>query len=235
MKLHLTPKNILDFFVFAMLMGEAHEISHFLVGKIVCGCWPASRDFNAWSLCEGCPLDHWATITGPLFSMTLAWTGMFLLRSSDAGRQSIGFALIWANVPQARIMTVLMGGGDEKVFWRAITQGTFAEEHFRVIAIVFVLIIALPPIIASFRTVQNRLGWLYNIGFMIVPLLVLGLYGFVFLNGLLEGGFLADVWIMGTPLFITAHTVLMLVLLLAFLRRSLFTLVKDNGRALKHT
>jgi hypothetical protein len=231
MKLQLNPRNLFAFFLFAMLMGEAHEIAHFIIGKIVCGCWPASRDFNAWSLCE-CDLGYYATAAGPIFSMTLAWIGMFLLNNSSSHKQSFGFVLIWANVPQARIMTVLMGGGDEKVVIRSITKATVLEPYYLWIATVIVLAMALPPIIASFRAVKNKRGWLYNIGFMTLPLVVFGTYGFVFLNGLLERGFLKDVWIMGTPLFITLHTLLVLAVLLLFFRKDLFTLVKNNEREL---
>lgn len=230
MFLKLTWKNVLAFLIFAMLMGESHEIAHFLVGKVVCGCWPESRDFNAWSLCKSCketnPNWYWPTMAGPVFSMSLAWVGMFLLGSQDVRKQSLGFMLIWADVPQARIMTVLMGGGDEMVVMRNLTKGTFAEEYFRIISVVLVFLMALPPIIASYRMVKNRLGWLYNTGFMVLTLLVLGIYGFFLLNGLLEKGFLSDPWIMGTPLFITLHTALMLLLLIVFFRKELFTMAE---------
>lgn len=230
MKLNLNWKNLLAFLVFAMILGEAHEIAHFLIGKIICGCWPESRDFNAWSLCQSCqdnnPNWYWPTFAGPVFSMSLAWIGMFLLKNSDPKKQSLGFVLIWGNVPQARIMTVFMHGGDERLVMRYLTKGTALDSYFEWIAIAVVLLMALPPIIASFRAVKNKLGWLYNVGFMVLPLLVLGLYGFTFLNGLLAKGFLAEVWIMGTPLFITLHTLLMLVLLLGFLRKHLFTMVR---------
>jgi hypothetical protein len=153
---------------------------------------------------------------------------MFLLRSETTKLQSFGFVLIWANVPQARIMTVFMGGGDETVVFRNMTLGTDAEPYFRWLAYGAVLIMALPPIIASFRAVKNYRGWLYNVGFMIVPLLIIGSYGFVLLNGLLERGFLADVWIMGTPVFITLHTTAVLIILLLFFRKELFRFVKEK-------
>ena len=231
-KLQLNAKNLFAFFLFALLMGEAHEIAHFIVGKIICGCWPEYRDFNAWRICKSCKDAtanwYWPTAAGPIFSMALAWIGMFLLRNEAAKMQSFGFALIWANVPQARIMTVFMGGGDEALVLRNMTLGTDAEPYFRWLAYGIVLFMALPPIVASFRAVKNKRGWLYNIGFMILPLLVFGTYGLVLLNGLLARGFLADVWIMGTPLFITLHTALVLVVLLFFFRKELFRLVKEK-------
>jgi hypothetical protein len=232
-KLQLTWRNLFAFFLFAMLMGEAHEIAHFIVGKITCGCWPESRDFNAWSLCESCkannPNWYWPTFAGPVFSMTLAWVGMFLLNNINEAKQSLGFVLIWANVPQARIMTVLMSGGDERLVMRNITKGTSLEPYFGWIAIVIVFIMALPPIIASFRAVKNNYGWLYNVGFMVLPLVIIGSYGFVLLNGLLERGFLSSVWIMGTPLFITLHTLFALTLLMAFFRNQLVTMVSKTN------
>jgi hypothetical protein len=234
--MHVTWRNMVAFLLFALLMGESHEIAHFLVGKLICGCWPESRDFNAWSLCKSCKETnsywYWATAAGPIFSMTLAWIGIFMLKSKNSFRQSFGFALIWANVPQARIMTVFSGGGDEMVVLRNLTRGTEFDPYFRYLSYAVVLIMALPPIIAAFRMVKNKYSWLYNVSFAVFPLLILGLYGLVFLNGLLKNGFLADVWIMGTPLFITLHTLLVLIIFLLFFRKELFTLVTDNRRAL---
>lgn len=106
MQLHLTARNLFAFFLLGVLMGEAHEVSHFVVGKIVCGCWPETRDFNAWSICTSCKEAglpwYCATAMGPVFSMALAWLGTFWLRSKSVERQSLGFCLIWANVPEAR-------------------------------------------------------------------------------------------------------------------------------------
>jgi len=240
MKLNLNARNLFAFVLFAMLLGESHEIAHFIVGKIVCGCWPEYRDFNAWQICKSCKELNptgwfWPTAAGPVFSMALAWVGMFLLNSSQLSRQSFGFMLIWANVPQARLLTVFMGGGDEMLVMRNLTKATAVEPYFVYIAYAVVIVMALPPIVASFRVVKNRWGWLHNVGFMVLPLVVIGLYGFTFLNHLLlEKKFLSEVWIMGTPLFITLHTALVLVVLLLFFRRDLFTLVKDNGRVLKN-
>jgi hypothetical protein len=124
-----------------------------------------------------------------------------------------------------------MGGGDEGVVARYLLNGTFWQPYQYAIACAVVMVMALPPIIASFRAVKNNGGWLYNIGFMVLPLIVLGGYGFVLLNGLLAKGFLAGVWIMGTPLFITLHTLVVLILLL-LMRRHLFTLSYDNSRML---
>lgn len=137
-------------------MGEAHEIVHFLAGKVACGCWPVERDFNAWRIFP-CDQGYIATAAGPLFSMTLAWTGMFFLRSGSSQKQSLGYVLIWANVPQARIMTVL-GGGDEMVVVKALLSGTAMFEAYRLISVVIVLLIGLPPVIALSSQLKTGLG-----------------------------------------------------------------------------
>jgi hypothetical protein len=230
MQLSLSVRNMVAFFLFGVLMGEAHEISHFLVGKIVCGCWPASRDFNAWSICDSCKQLgqpwYWATAMGPVFSMGLAWIGMFLLRSGNLSWNSLGFCLIWCNIPEARIATVLMGGGDEMVVIRELTRGTTLAADFRWISTLIVFAMALPPMIASFMAVKGKWGWLQNIAFMTLPLVMWGLYLHVLGNKLLFSGFLAEPWIMGTPLLITLHTILALGLFL-IVRKELFTLVQD--------
>jgi hypothetical protein len=225
MFVRITLKNFVAFLLFALLMGESHEIAHFLVGKVVCGCWPETRDFNAWTLCASCeegnPNGHLPTAAGPLFSMALAWVGMFLLWSPVLTRQSMGLALIWANVPQARLMTVLMKGGDEYVVTRSLAEGTSVDPWW--LAVLWVAVMTLPPMTASFLRIRNRFGWAYSVGFMVLPLMVLVLYGFGLLNTLLERGFLDQVWIMGTPLFITLHTLAVLVVMLVWFRKDLFT------------
>ncbi len=232
MTLHLTIRNLFAFFLFGVLMSEAHEISHFIVGKIVCGCWPASRDFNAWSICTSCKEAglpwYWATAMGPVFSMGLAWLGAFWLGSTSAARQSLGFCLIWTNIPEARRITVLMGGGDEMVVVRELTRDTAWAADFRWIATVVVFAMALPPIIASFRALKYKWGWLHNLAFMTLPLVLWGTYLHVFGNKLLFSGFLAEPWIMGTPLLITLHTLLALGLFLLF-RRQLLTLIRQHS------
>lgn len=221
---------MIAFFLFGVLMGEAHEISHFLVGKIVCGCWPASRDFNAWSLCDSCKQNgqpwYWATAMGPVFSMGLAWVGMLLLRNRTLSLKSLGFCLIWCNIPEARIATVLMGGGDEMVVVRELTRGTFLANDFRWISMLIVFAMAFPPMVASFVALKGKWAWLQNLLFMSLPLVVWGLYLHVLGNQLLFSGFLAEPWIMGTPLLITLHTALALILFL-MVRKELLTLARE--------
>ena len=117
MKLKLTPKFALTFLALTFVMHEAHEIVHTSTGRLICGCW-GQRDFNVWGLCEGCSgLNSYsivATFAGSIFTFFMIWIGAVILGKADNNDQkSFGFALIFANLPFARILTAGFGGGDE--------------------------------------------------------------------------------------------------------------------------
>lgn len=96
-----------------MVVHEAHESAHTVVGRLVCGRW-AERDFNRWAI-EGCD-SAWPTLAGPLLSYGL----MALGAVSSRGRMRWpGLALIFAANPLARMVTAAMGRGDEAVAARA--------------------------------------------------------------------------------------------------------------------
>lgn len=96
-----------------MVVHEAHESAHTLVGRLVCGRW-AERDFNRWAI-EGCD-SAWPTLAGPLFSYGLMALGALLALDR---RRWPGLALIFATNPLARMITAAMGRGDEAVVGRA--------------------------------------------------------------------------------------------------------------------
>lgn len=99
-----------------MVVHEAHESAHTLVGRIACGRW-AERDFSRWSI-QDCD-SFWPTLAGPLLSYALMAWGLLLLR----GRlRWPGLALIFAANPLARMVTAAMGRGDEALVAR-IWQG----------------------------------------------------------------------------------------------------------------
>ncbi|WP_461116012.1 hypothetical protein [Spirosoma jeollabukense] len=209
-----------------IVMLELHETVHIVVGRLICGCW-GPRDFNVWSLCNGCSKNHphwWlATLAGPLFSFALMWLGTYWINTKESGKMTMGFSLIFANIPFGRISTVMMGGGDEMVVTRHFLTGAYSRTQMILICSVLVLGVILPPVINAFRILTNRWAWLYLIGFLTFPLLFLLLYVLIGLNTVLSNGFLATSWLMGTPILITLHTGLAL-LALVWLRKSLFSI-----------
>ena len=117
MKLKLTPKFIMTFLALTFVMHEAHEIVHTSIGRLICGCW-GQRDFNVWGLCEGCseqkPYAIISTFAGPIFTFIMIWIGTILIsKTKTENQKAIGFSLIFANMPFARILTASMGSGDE--------------------------------------------------------------------------------------------------------------------------
>ena len=204
-------------------MMELHEIVHISVGRILCGCW-GPRDFNVWSLCEGCkktqPLWWLATLAGPLFSFALIWMGAYWTYSHDPGKKALGFALIFSNIPFGRITTVMMGGGDEIVVIRNFLSTDFTRTQMILMGSALLLAVGTPPILAAYRALTNKKSWIYIVAFLNLPLLFLLLYTLMGLNTILSSGFLAHPWIMGTPLFITVHT-LVAATLLIWLRKNL--------------
>lgn len=220
MQLKITPSFIFTFVLLLLVMMELHELVHITIGRIVCGCW-GPRDFNVWSLCEGCrrnqPLWWLATFAGPLFSFAMMWIGRSMLSWTDVRMKAVGFSLIFANIPLGRITTVMMGGGDEGVVARHLMGLTFTSQEVVSVCSIVVMMLAVPPVIKACRVITNKTrSWLYIIGFLTLPLLFLLIYLLTLLNGLLNAGFLAQPWIMGTPLLITMHTVIALAALVVF-------------------
>ncbi len=213
MNLKISLRYTVAFLLLLIVMMELHEIVHIAVGRIICGCW-GPRDFNVWSLCEGCSKAHsaaWlATFIGPFFSFSLMWLGMYWLSSTDPKMKAVGFAFIFSNIPFGRITTVMMGGGDEMVVIRHFLNNHFSRTYLILFCTVLVLIVGLPPIVKAYRALNNHKSWLYILVFLTAPLLFLLLYTLRGLNALLSSGFLANSWIMGTPLLITLHTLIAL-------------------------
>jgi hypothetical protein len=128
LNLKLSWKFLFAFFALTICTGELHEQVHIQTGWLVCGGYGA-RDFNAWKTAADCAAPAWsflATLVGPLWSFAVMWTGAFLLmKAKSLNYKTIGFALIFAPLPFARIFTALMGGGDEKNGARRAFQKRF--------------------------------------------------------------------------------------------------------------
>lgn len=203
-------------FFLMLLLGELHEQVHINTGYLVCGGY-GERDFNAWKTAASCDFPNWsflATAVGPIFSYLVMWAGVFLLLKAKTNNyRAIGLSLIFAPLPFARIFTAVQGGGDEKVVFLKLLEGYVAKPNGKILAAIFVTAIWLPPLLIAWSKIKNRFAWLYVIGFSILPLLVLGFYVFVLLNGLLKDGFLSTNLILGTPALVIIHTVFVIVIL----------------------
>jgi uncharacterized membrane protein YozB (DUF420 family) len=209
MQLRLDWKYVAAFFALNGVVSELHEQAHITTGRLMHGCY-GSRDFNNWQECAASALPL-ASMAGPLFSYIVMWLGAWLVaRAATPGNRALGFALVFAPLPFARVFTVLMKGGDERIFLTALTGDVLPPGALRAVVIAFTLLFCAPPVWFAWRALGNRhRGWIVA-AFCVVPLLVIWAYKLKLLNGLLQQGVLATPVILGTPAFVLLVFALML-------------------------
>lgn len=217
MRIKLNWKITVAFISLMFLLHETHEIVHTTVGRIICGCW-GFRDFNVWTLCEGCieqkPYAILATFAGPIYTFALVWLGYYwLTKSNSMTKKSFGFALIFGNMPFARILGALLGGGDE-VFGLKKVLGNPTLGW--ILGLAFVLICSVPPLIAAFKSIGNKKRWAWFLGFLILPFVIDTIVVIGLLNTILQSGFLKQEWILGSPLFVTVWTIIVTIVFVIF-------------------
>lgn len=214
-KINLNWKVALAFSSLIFLLHETHEIVHTSVGRLICGCW-GFRDFNVWTICEGCieqkPMALMSTFAGPIYTFALVWLGYFwLTKSTSQTKKSLGFALIFGNMPFARILGALFGGGDEVFGLR-----TLLDNHALawLLGLTFILLCSIPPLIVAFKAIGNNKRWLWFLGFLILPFVIDIIVIIGILNSVLQTGFLKEEWILGSPILVTLWTIFVTVIFL---------------------
>ena len=226
MKVSLTPKNGTALLFLCFIMQETHELAHTTMGRIICGCW-GKRNFNLWGLCSGCSdeksLSILATYAGPFYTFSIIWIGYFLLFKSSPKLKSIGFALIVSSMPFSRILTPILGGGDE-----VYALNKLLDNHSLAwaagLTLVFVLVI--PPSVKLWNVIENRRKALWFVGILLVPFFMTGAVVFGLLQSLLlENGIMNDYWILGSPKLVTVWT-LSSIIVFTVLSKSISTLLE---------
>lgn len=235
LNLQLNWKSLLAFLFVSLLISEMHELTHIFTGYSFCGCW-GPRDFNVWSLCEGCieekPYAIAATFAGPIFTFAIVWFGRFLLKGKDAQKKVLGFVLIFAGIPFARILTAAIGGGDEVYALRVIFENDSNGTIIWIIGLLIVLAASIPPLVTAWKAIANPKRIWYFLGFFLLPTFATLLIVLMGLNSILASGFLAESFIWGTPLFISLYT-LALAILVWLTWKYLFDLAKTEEDELK--
>jgi hypothetical protein len=192
-------------FVLAILVAhEFHELAHTGAGRVACGAWGA-RDFNVWSLAEGCE-SRLATLAGPVFSWAVMWIGVWFVRAGTEEGRWTGLALIFAPKPLGRLLPALVGGGDEGVLARALVGGPGIAA--RGVVIVAAALFVLHPLLFAWHALpeRRRLGWFLML--FASGILVTGPLLFVVGNGLLARGVLAGPGLLGAPILVEVVTLM---------------------------
>lgn len=205
MRIALTIRNSTALLALSFLMQETHELAHTSVGRLICGCW-GKRDFNVWQLCNDCaqeaPLTLLATFAGPVYSFAVIWLGYWMLTGTSVKAKSVGFALVVSSMPFARVLTPLLGGGDE-IF--ALTRLGVSHSVAWAVTLVVVFALAVPPMAKIYALIENRRKPLWILGLLLVPFLAVGAVVFGLLQALvLKNGILDTDWVLGSPVIVTA-------------------------------
>ena len=227
MKIKLTPVYILAFFTLVFLIHEIHDWIHVLVARAVAECW-GTKGFDLWTICTKNAVSTKGmvliTISGPLFNyLVMCWGWELMQPENEIQQKSLGFSLVFASLPFPRILTALVGGGDETKTLRMLFQRVDGSNHLYVslAGLLLILLLTLPAIYRAIMLVAGWWGKIGVIGFLVVP-------GFIdhwlvggVLSHLLADGFLARLVWTGFSQAIMAWLLLLVVLLLAFGHRLL--------------
>lgn len=123
------------FIALSMTVMLAHEITHHLVARAVCGTW-GEMTWSTFSIAPACEDKPWwiATAAGPVLTYALIWIGALW-------RSPMGLALLFANLPMGRIINVITRSGDELIVGRAL----FGEAAgWPAMAVIVAVILAWP-------------------------------------------------------------------------------------------
>lgn len=161
-KIPSQPIHIALFWLLAFLCYQAHQLVRHVVGASLCGGF-GSMTFTVATTRQQCFLPTIVTLSGPVLTYGLAWSGMFLLRSRKYAL--FAYALIFASFAPMRFIQTLTGRGDELI----LAQQWFGISSRPLVAAV-VFLIGLPPAIAAFRSIANQKRLLVFIISWLLPL-----------------------------------------------------------------
>jgi hypothetical protein len=205
-QLRLRPAYLGAFAALSFLCLAAHELVHHLTARWACGGW-GSMTFWTFLLAPGCDAGQrwlWATLAGPLLTHALIWSGLLLVLR---GRAPLGVSLVLANLPLGRLVTVLMRGGDEMVLGRTL----WGEQSWPWLLGLTILLL-LPPLAVTYRSLEARRRAAVFAVFLVVPLFWDMLLKRIILSPLLDS---VSAAVAGVPLLVLAVNAFMI---LAFLR-----------------
>ena len=203
----IKPRVLIATAIFALILMELHELVHTIPGALICGGFGV-RDFNSWELKTGCSSPIPGAL-GPIFTFLVVWLAAWHLQSGAKIGRLRALVLLIAVAPIARVLTALLGGGDERVFvqyFMAAGQSSLSTW----IAVAITVSLSFWPLLVLYRTLEKRV--LVFLACVVLPVVFLIVMVLVVLNGALSTGFLALPIIAGSPLLVIVYTVGLLLL-----------------------
>ncbi|HEV2799151.1 MAG TPA: hypothetical protein VGW12_01570 [Pyrinomonadaceae bacterium] len=207
-----TLSYLLAFLLLEFTCMQAHELIHHLTGRLVCGAW-GTMTFNLFYLAPECfetkKIALLSTFAGPALSYFLMWAGMLLVLKNRGGL--FGLSLIFANLPFARFISVVMARGDEMLIGRRlIGEGAYP------LVLGAVVLILLPPLLVAQKAIANKRRWSIFLSFLLLTLAYDALTKRVLLAPLIDRWELFASNVFGIPLFIVCVDVAVLLALACF-------------------
>lgn len=164
-RLPLNVRYLLQFAALSFLCLGAHELLHHLTTRLTCGAWGTMSlwQFQRPAGCSTEGISLVATVVGPLLTWLLIWGGRAMIHHGEA---RAGVTLILANLPLARVVTVMLRGGDEMVIARAFAPGNVLWLPMLALTV----LLFWSPVMTAYRALQhsNRLQLLA--AFLVLPL-----------------------------------------------------------------
>jgi hypothetical protein len=215
MRLQLSPRFLLSFLFLFLLIHEAHEFSHHISGRLICGSW-GTRDFLYFQTCdsakEGIPFILFSLV-GPFMNFLFMWTGFLLLRKQNSVQKKCwGFAFVMGALPLPILLAALKDrGGDVMIAFRKIFEGHESFKSEGVIAGCFVVVLlSIPPLWRAFKSIQNKNSLLIFLAFLVIPYLLDWLIVENLLNRHIYNNFLNTPVLFGTPFLIILWEIILL-------------------------
>lgn len=208
-------KTLSAFVVLLLLHAELHELAHVLPGAAICGSF-GQRDFNAWSLSEGCT-SIVPTVLGPVFTFSVAFLAAWISRHLPPSQTKRVLLVLASTTLLGRVFTAVLGGGDELQVMRQVSSPTLLP-HAQAVTVFALAALSLWPALVAYRALDRRLGRLLL--WSVAPFLFLVAFVLLGANSLLQIEALATPLILGSPPVVHLYTAVIL-LLAPFAWRSL--------------
>lgn len=221
MRIRFTAKFFLAFLALIFFIHECHDWAHFVMARLICGCW-GTKSFDNWTLCTECTASAqaqvWIWFAGPFITYLIVWFGWWLMaRKRTSMQQSLGFLFVFATIPFVRILAAMAGGSDETYGLRQLFQHPDkSNSHTVALAglMIIILLTALPLLRAFIRLRGLKEKFLLFPAFLVLPMFI-DKWTYIGLNKLASTGFLGDESFPGVSILVLAWTLLLIIILLS--------------------
>lgn len=200
--------------LFSVVLFEAHELAHVLTGYVMCGGF-GPRDFNVWSLAEGCSV-FLPGYMGPIFTIGTGYVAAMMLFSERAALRAFGIALFWAGAPVSRLLQSLYFGGGDEIFglynFMELQSVDGGWDKAQLVGRISLFLVSWPLIVLLWWRLKRRHSWAWVIAIILAGEILSLATSFLVHKPLMGSGLLHQGGPMGAPWIVTITFIVFLVL-----------------------